>query len=376
MKLSRVVAVVPIALLAVAAAPAGWVSRPHNGSAMVYDSQVSPMTSMMVFPAAPLPNLGPDLLRQMLGKLPICPPGVRVEEAGEGGLRLIAAAADRRCIVQARQLPGGEWRIALGMATGRTAMAEPALLAAVAQFADVLAPAAEQTPRAAPGKPEPRAAAMAPPGGGQLPRPVGAVIRGESGFIGYPPMVTFTNTPWFLFAGGVATDCTSIGSTVPTLATLRTRKDCKGARWRRAGGKVELQIDDGGEWIGDMVHELAPVPRGTRLDFRGQTKSGAGFEGAGGSTSSTSYGGFVLTRDGRIETSMTSSVNFSSSAAVAYAGGPQRGVRGRYEIDGYILRITPDGGAPSERYVLFDKGDKPTYGYVYFEGRQYWLPRR
>lgn len=376
MRLLRVVVVGPLALAAVAASPAGWVSRPHNGSALVYDSQVSPMTTMMVFPAAPVPNLGPDLLRQMLGKLPNCPPGVRVEQAaGEGGLRLVAAAADRRCIVQARQLPGGEWRIALGMATGRTAMGEPALLNAVAQFVGAAAPAGGQSSRAA-AVPQGSRATLTPSGAGQMPRPVGAVIRGESGFIGYPPMVSFTNTPWFLFPGGVATDCTDVGSTVPTLAALRARKDCKGARWRRAGGKVELQVDDDGKWVSDIVHELPPVPRGTRLDFRGQTKSGAGFDVAGSSSSSVSYGGFVLTPDGRIETSMSTSVNFSSSAAVAYAGGPKRGVRGRYEIDGYILRITPDGGAPTERYVLFDKGDKPTYGHVYFEGRQYWLPRR
>ncbi|TRW17784.1 hypothetical protein [Glacieibacterium frigidum] len=380
--MSRVgaVAIVPVALLAAAAAPAGWVERAGQGPGVVYDSKAAPMTSVIVFPPNAVPGFGAETLRKLIGRIPVCPVAGRIDApAGEGSLRLIAGAADRRCIVQARQLTGGEWRVVLGMASGRGAMAESALLSAVGQFAGTSAARRPSTTLPAPVGTQAPGIAASVPAGGRLPQPVGAVIRGASSFVGYPPMMTFTNTPWFLFPGGIATDCTQVApGAPPTLAMLRARKDCTGGRWRRAGGKIALQVEDGDPWITDMVHELAPVPRGTRLDFRGQTKSGAGFDNAmgGGSTSTTSYGGFTLTADGRIETSMSSSVNFSSSSAVAYAGGRKQGVRGRYEIDGYVLRVALDGGPVTDRYVLFDKGGKPTYGHVYFEGRQYWLPRR
>lgn len=368
-------AILPVALFTMAATPAGWTPRPGKpGPAQAYDSQVSPLTSMLVFPAYPAASFGPAMLRQTLAKMPFCPlAGAFEQPDGDGSLRLVASAADRRCIAQARRLPGGDWRIAFGVATGRTAMPELALRNAVVAFVGVDAPAS--TPKSAA-----RPTVAEAPAVGTTPRPVGAVMRGENGFTGFPPMVTFTVTPWFLFPGGVATDCARVDPAALqlTLAALRARKDCTGARWRRAGGKIELQIDDDDEWSSDMVSELPPVPAGTRLDFRGQTMSGSGVDNpyGAGSTSSTSYGGFVLTADGRVETSLSTSVNFSSSNAVAYAGGPKRGIRGRYAIDGYILRIALDDGPTIERYVLFDKGGKPTYGHVYFEGRHYWLRGR
>lgn len=281
---------------------------------------------------------------------------------------LQAVDAEHRCIY-AGVGPPGVTRVIMILAYGANAMDVPGLVQSVRTFdawltsvGPIKGPASGQQAH------------------GTVPIPVGAVQRlsMRMAMVNGLPMPNWTNKIWFLFPGGIATDCAQAdpASLVFSLATLRARENCTGARWRRLGGHIELQLVDGDAWTHDRVFELPPAPKNFHLDFDGTTVGGSGSGsdiGGMGATHVLTGGEFHLTRAGRIEASLSSSVSFNSDAAFAAASRRTPGLRGQYVIDGYVLRVRTDDGTSVVRYVVFDKGKWDRYHYAYYEGTQYWI---
>lgn len=203
--------------------------------------------------------------------------------------------------------------------------------------------------------------------------PVGAATQSAGSFS--PMGSTLHVEAWYLYPGGIATNCsTHDAATLPiSLPALRAMRDCTGARWRRVGGKVQLQESDRDAW--SDAQEQPAMPAGTRIQFLGETEGGAGTMpgGAGVSVNTVDSGHLILTADGHIRTALSSG---TAIGGAGIGGGGSHSVRldGTYVINGYVMTITMQGGQSFHRLVtVVHEAGKV---YVYFQDREYWPPGR
>ncbi len=363
------VALVGIWLGTVAAAPEGWVEQAGTNGATVYNSQTHPGTSVILLPArrATLePKAFAQALVDGLAKGDLCPLGAQAAATPDGGAVAIAEGQDKHCVLRVVPAAGGTWRVGEAIAEGPGAMDIRSLATALLSFEG-----SRTAMKALPGPDTTRAVAPTAARIGQVPQPIGALFHGHVVFEGMPLTPTWTFTPWFLFPGGVATDCVKVdpAALTMTLAALRARKDCTGARWRRVGGKLELQEKDGEAWETKNLLEKAPKSRGFRTDFHGRRSGGAVYYNQFSGVKATiinNSGDFILTADGRISASVTDSFSIGDTG-----NSQSRVVEGRYVLNGYVLRITRDDGRVVQRYMVFNDEAKSDFRGAYYEDEVY-----
>jgi len=174
-----------------------------------------------------------------------------------------------------------------------------------------------------------------------------------------------------LFPGGIATDCVKVdpAELTITLAALRARKDCTGARWRRSGGNIELQETDHDAWDHDQMFEHAGKQKGFRADFEGKR--------SGGSSSQNPFSDvkvIIQLESGNLRLTRTGEIRATDETTISRGGigrESKSGVEGRYEFDGYILRISTSDGGTVRRYVVLDDNPQASWWAMYFNGRAY-----
>ena len=225
--------------------------------------------------------------------------------------------------------------------------------------------------------PAPSAEARVAPAGaqpsGNFVRPIGAATQSAGNFT--PMGSTIHVEAWYLYPNGIATDCSALDPATLTISlpALRSMRDCTGARWRRVGGKVQIQVSDRDPW-NDALEQQAQRA-GTRLQFVGETAGGAGTMpgGAGVAVNSVMNGRLLLSADGRIQAVLSNAVAIGG-AGVGGGSSSSRRVDGTYTINGYVMTITAQNGQTYSRLVtVVHEAGKV---YVYFQGNEYWPPGR
>ena len=220
---------------------------------------------------------------------------------------------------------------------------------------------------------ETQAAAPVPQRAGTFVKPIGAATQSAGNFT--PMGSTIHVEAWYLYANGIATDCSAHDPATLTISlpALRSMRDCTGARWRRVGGKVQIQLSDRDPW-NDALEQ--PAQRaGTRLQFVGQTAGGAGTMpgGAGVAVNSVMNGRLLLSADGRIQAVLSNAVAVGG-AGIGGGSSSSRRIDGTYSIDGYVMTIAAQSGQSYSRLVTVVHEAGKTY--VYFQGNEYWPPGR
>ncbi len=203
--------------------------------------------------------------------------------------------------------------------------------------------------------------------------PIGAATQSAGNFT--PMGSTIHVEAWYLYPNGIATDCSAHDPATLqiSLPALRAMRDCTGARWRRTGGKVQIQVSDREPW-NDALEQPAQRP-GTRIQYVGVTAGGRGTMpgGAGVSINTVDDGRLLLTDDGHIRT-VLSSATAVGGAGIGGGSSSSRRLDGTYTIDGYVMTIAVPGGQTFRRLVtVVHEAGKV---YVYFQRREYWPPGR
>jgi len=134
-------------------------------------------------------------------------------------------------------------------------------------------------------------------------------------------------------------------------------------RWRREGGKLELQKKKGWAPL-PFQTTYAQLPGDLRLDGLYRDLEGAGTIGAGGTQSVTVYDEYRFRADGTVErTGGAGSTAEADDASVATSI-RKASRKGRYTVDGLTLRIRYEDGASEHRILIADPKDP---------GRAIWL---
>lgn len=151
------------------------------------------------------------------------------------------------------------------------------------------------------------------------------------------------------------------------LAAHRAAHADEWTRWRRAGGKLQL-LDDG-KWDDMEFQTYARLPADLRLNGRFRSLSGTGNLAVGGSQSVTVVDEYRFTADGRVVRSgAVGSTAAAGDTSVVRRGGP-RERRGRYRMDGLLLRIDYEDGPGEARILIADPKDPD--GVIWLDGESY-----
>jgi len=208
-------------------------------------------------------------------------------------------------------------------------------------------------------------------------RPLYVSIGSESSFLGFPPALTVKVYPIYVFQNGKATNCMALDPlTLDFAAAQRADEDCDVWRWRGSAPQIEIETEPG-KWEPFETNIMLDFGPGERPGISFVNRGGAGSTNPGVAASGVLWGGgLVLDRNGRFEISDWSSSMFSgySTRTIASASQRQQPLTGRYHLDGHIIILAPDEGAPFAAYIAGD--DNPDaqgrLGHVYFGGTHYW----
>jgi hypothetical protein len=165
--------------------------------------------------------------------------------------------------------------------------------------------------------------------------------------------------PIVLFRGGeLLLDVTGLSFPQGLEAHRRAHPE-QWSRWRREGGTLQLSKD--GAWKAPSFQKTyARLPDGYRLDGLFRLLSGAGTVAVGGTQSVVAWTDYRFSADGAVErTGGAGGRAEAGDASVATSSvAPNR--RGRYRIDGLMLRITYDDGSVESRILIADPTDPKT----------------
>jgi len=127
-------------------------------------------------------------------------------------------------------------------------------------------------------------------------------------------------------------------------------------RWRREGGKLELQKKKGWEAL-PFQTTYAQLPGDLRLEGLYRDLEGAGTIGVGGTQSVAVYDEYRFQSDGSIE--RTGGAGSAAQAGDASVATSMRKAprKGRYTVDGLTLRIRYEDGSSEQRILIADPKD-------------------
>jgi hypothetical protein len=158
--------------------------------------------------------------------------------------------------------------------------------------------------------------------------------------------------PVVLFSNGEALKDVK-GLTDPGgLEAHRQAKPQKWTQWRRNNGRVELMGKKGWKKL-PFSATYPALPADFRLSGSYRSLSGAGNVAIGGSTSVAAWRNYTFTADGQVLRGSGAGAS-SDNVAISSAKPNQRG---RYEINGLILRMRYDDGSIEERIIITNPQD-------------------
>jgi hypothetical protein len=174
--------------------------------------------------------------------------------------------------------------------------------------------------------------------------------------------------PVVLFRDGSAlTDITGL-SDPNGITSNRNANPNDWTRWRRNGGKVEMQKSNDWEAL-PFPRTYASLPTNFRLEGLFRRLSGVGNIAAGGSQSASSVTEYRFWRDGTVLRGGTAGAAASTASSSTVVSSAQPGARGKYRIDGLVLTIAYDNGEKESRILVADPSDPKTA--IWLDGRGY-----
>jgi hypothetical protein len=148
------------------------------------------------------------------------------------------------------------------------------------------------------------------------------------------------------------------------LAAHRSVKPKAWTQWRRRNGRVELSTDKGWKKL-PFSTTYQSLPNQFRLDGTYRSLSGTGNVAIGGSSSVAAWNTYTFSADGRVVRG--GGAGASSGDVVTSSVAPNQ--RGRYQVEGLILRIRYDDGSVEEWIVIANPKDPNTA--IWLDGNSY-----
>jgi hypothetical protein len=237
-----------------------------------------------------------------------------------------------------------------------------------AQFAQKFADQ-PQTASAAPARmPAKKESAIKPSGVSSLLKQIDSFGFDTRMTMGVGGFLTTDIYPVVLFRDGNAlTDITGL-SDPNGITHNRTANSNDWTRWRRNGGKIELQKSKNWEAL-PFPRTYASLPTNFRLDGLYRRLSGVGNIAAGGNQSASSAMEYRFWRDGTILRGGTAGAAASTGSSSTVVSSAQPDARGKYRIDGLMLTIAYDNGEKENRLLVADPTDPKTA--IWLDGRGY-----
>lgn len=124
-------------------------------------------------------------------------------------------------------------------------------------------------------------------------------------------------------------------------------------RWRREGGKLQLEKKKGWEPL-PFQTTYARLPQDMKLDGPYRDLKGAGTIGVGGTQSVMAYDEYRFSRDGSVERTGGAGGSAEAGDTAVSTSVRKRVRRGRYSIDGLTLGIRYDDGSSEQRILIAD----------------------
>jgi hypothetical protein len=144
----------------------------------------------------------------------------------------------------------------------------------------------------------------------------------------------------------------------------RSANPDKWTKWRRSGGRVELQTSEGWKPL-PFGQTYQSLPSQFRLNGTYRSLSGTGNVAIGGSSSVAAWRTYTFSSDGQVV--RDGGAGASSGSTVASSRAPNQ--RGRYDVDGLILRIKYDDGTTEERILITNPKDPKSA--IWLDGNGY-----
>ncbi|PSB55316.1 hypothetical protein [Chamaesiphon polymorphus] len=188
--------------------------------------------------------------------------------------------------------------------------------------------------------------------------------------IGVGGFVTQDIYPVVLFRNGNALKNVSALTSANGLAEHRQARPKDWTQWRRSSGKVELLTATKGWKALPFSATYQALPADFQLNGTYRSLSGTGNVAIGGSASVAAWKTYTFSSDGRV---IRGSGAGGSNAGVATSSvSPAQ--RGRYKIDGLMLRMTYDDGSTEERLIIANPKDPKTA--IWLDGTGYSRSRK
>jgi hypothetical protein len=174
--------------------------------------------------------------------------------------------------------------------------------------------------------------------------------------------------PVVLFRNGEALKDVKGLSYAGGLEAHRRDKPQSWTRWQRSGGKVQLETSKGWKAL-PFSATYQTLPSQFRLDGTYRSLSGGGTVAIGGGASVAAWRNYTFFSDGRVmrDGGAGSSVSGSGSSVVTSSVAPNQ--RGRYQVDGLVLRINYDDGSTENRIIITNPKDPK--GAIWLDGKGY-----
>lgn len=187
--------------------------------------------------------------------------------------------------------------------------------------------------------------------------------------MGYGGMVMVSACPVVLFRDGEAlTDVEALGDP-RGLAAHQVAKPKYWTRWRRSGGNVQLDKEDGWKDLG-FTAVYSTLPKNFTLDGRFRSMGGSGTVAIGGSQAVAAWTDYVFFPDGRVERGGGAAASSSDSGVSVTTGSNATGRTGRYRLDGLMLVMDFDDGSSERRIIIADPKDGGR-GTMWLDGEGY-----
>jgi hypothetical protein len=188
------------------------------------------------------------------------------------------------------------------------------------------------------------------------------MIMGMGGFL------TTDIYPIVLFRDGSALKKITALSAKSSLADLQRNSPDDWTKWRRNGGKIELQGSKGWDPIA-FPKTYASLPPSFRLDGLFRRLSGTGNIASGGDQSASFVRDYRFWADGTVLRGGTAGAAASSGSGTTVVSTAQPDARGKYRIEGLMLNITYDDGSSESRILVADPNDPKTA--IWLDGAGY-----
>jgi hypothetical protein len=196
---------------------------------------------------------------------------------------------------------------------------------------------------------------------------VGFTTRTEMGVGG---MFLYLPKPVALFRSGDALLEMGKLNRVTSVVADRAAHPTEWGRWRRTAVSIELMERD--KWKKLDYSKTAPrLSAGFVLSGNFERLTGGGDTAVGGKTMMVGQSRYTFRPDGTFSRDRSGSINTEAVGWQTFASSSSPVQQGRYQVDGYLLRLEPAGGQP-ETHVIATYPTDPSI--IWIDGLNYTRP--